>query len=300
MRKYILNYANVLFLAAVAVALFFTPTRQIESPAAYIVVLCLTQALYLTAYIRTGKKSARDIAGIVFAILIIWDICARRGMGNTVLIPPAENVFNVFITERSLMLEGVWSSMKLLFFGVGAALILGVGLGLVVGWIPRVRETVLPIANVISPIPPLVYTPYVVAAMPTFKAASVFVIFMAVFWPTFQNMVTRVGSIDRKIIQSAQVMNVSTPAMIFRVILPYCKPGILTSLNASMRAALLCLTGAELLGATSGLGYFVKKFSDFANYTKVLAGIILMGVVVTLLSMLLKFIQKKTVKWNYT
>jgi NitT/TauT family transport system permease protein len=95
-------------------------------------------------------------------------------------------------------------------------------------------------------------------------------------------------------------MNVSTFTMIFQVILPYCKPGILGSLNGSTRAALLCLTGAELLGATSGLGYFVKKFSDFANYTKVIAGIILMGIVVTLLSMLLKFIQKKAVKWDYT
>ena len=300
MKKLILNYANVLFIIALAVLFFLTPAREIEAPWAYLVVLCLTELIYLISYAKTGRKSARDIAGIIFIFLIVWDICGRLGIGNTVLVPPAENVFNVFVSERVLMLMGIVSSMKLLVFGVGSALILGIGLGLIVGWIPRVRETVLPIANVISPIPPLVYTPYVVAAMPTFHAASIFVIFMAVFWPTFQNVIMRVGSIDQKIIQSAQVMNVSTFTMIFRVILPYCKPGILTSLNGSMRAALLCLTGAELLGANSGLGYFVKKFSDFANYTKVIAGIILMGVVVTLLSMLLKYIQKKTVKWDYT
>lgn len=58
----------------------------------------------------------------------------------------------------------------------------------------------------ISPIPPLVYTPYVVAVMPTFKIASIFVIFSAVFWPTFQTMIARVSGMDPKIIQSAKVI----------------------------------------------------------------------------------------------
>jgi NitT/TauT family transport system permease protein len=190
------------------------------------------------------------------------------------------------------MLQGVFSSLRLLVLGVGLALVAGVFLGLAVGWIPRLRGAVLPIANVISPIPPLVYTPYVVAVMPTFRSASIFVIFCAVFWPTFQNMIGRVSGMDQKIIQSAQVMNVSTPTMLFKVILPYCMPGI--------RAALLCLTGAELLGASSGLGYFVKKFSDFADYTKVIAGIILMGVVVTILVAIIQQLQKKLIKWQYT
>jgi NitT/TauT family transport system permease protein len=60
------------------------------------------------------------------------------------------------------------------------------------------------------------------------------------------------------------------------------------------------LTGAELLGASSGLGYFVKKFSDFADYTKVIAGIILMGVVVTILVAIIQQLQKKLIKWQYT
>lgn len=58
----------------------------------------------------------------------------------------------------------------------------------------------------ISPIPPLVYTPYVVAVMPTFKIASIFVIFSAVFWPTFLTMIARVSGMDPKIIQSAKVI----------------------------------------------------------------------------------------------
>lgn len=298
--KWLFNRTNLLFVAAMAIALFLPPQREINSPLVYILVLVLIEAFFLFRYTRKDKKSTQDVACAAFLFLGIWDVFSRLNLTHPVLVPPPENVFYVFVTQRELMLQGIFSSMKLLFLGVGMALVAGVFLGLLVGWIPRLRGAVMPIANVISPIPPLVYTPYVVAVMPSFRIASIFVIFCAVFWPTFQNMVGRVSSIDQKIVQSAQVMDVSTPTMLFRVILPYCMPGILTSLTGTARGALLCLTGAELLGASSGLGYFVKKFSDYADYTKVIAGIILMGVVVTALTTLIELIQKKTIKWRYT
>ena len=298
--KYVLNIANILFVAALAVTALVPSESEIDSVVPYLVVLVLIEAAFLFAYIRNARRSTLNIVSISYAFLIFWDLMSRLGFTHPVLVPPPENVFYVFVTDWQDMLTGVVSSLKLLLYGVGLALLLGIFLGLIVGWLPGVRDTVMPIANVISPIPPLVYTPYVVAVMPTFKIASIFVIFCAVFWPTFQNMVSRVAGVDRKVIQSAQVMKVSTPTMVFRVILPYCMPGIITGLNGSIRVALLCLVGAELLGAGSGMGYYVKKYSDFANYTKVLAGIILMGVVVTILLALVKFLQKKLVKWDYT
>lgn len=298
--KLLLNRANALFLAVLALVFLLPSRRAMDAPWAYVTVLLLAEAIFLSCYIRRRKKSTLDIASVTFLFLGLWDLMSRLALTHPVLVPPPENVFYVFVSQRELMVQGIFSSLRLLFFGVGLALLFGVFLGLAVGWIPRLRGAVLPIANVISPIPPLVYTPYVVAVMPTFKIASIFVIFCAVFWPTFQSMINQVSSIDRKIIQSAQVMNVSTPTMLFRVILPYCKPGILAGLTGTIRAALLCLTGAELLGASSGLGYFVKKFSDFADYTKVIAGIILMGIVVTVLVSAIQWLQRKLVKWNYT
>ena len=237
---------------------------------------------------------------VAYLFLLFWELSVKLGFAHPVLVPSPENVFWVFVSERELMWTGVGSSLLLLLQSVGLSLVLGVFLGLFVGWFPRVREAVVPIASVIGPIPPLVYTPYVVAVMPTFRSASVFVIFSACFWPLFLRMVQMVTSMDKKIIQTARVMDIPTGQMLFSVILPYCIPGILKSIPATMRGAFLCLTGAELLGARSGLGYFVKKFSDYANYTKVIAGIILMGIVVTIIDALIDLLIKKTIRWDYT
>lgn len=300
MRKLLLNRVNVLFLILLGVVFFLPARRELDEPWAYVTVLVLSELLFLVQYARKKKKSALDVGTAAFLLLGVWDVLSRLNLTHPVLVPPPENVFYVFVDQRVLMIESVFSSLRLMVVSVGIAMILGISLGLLVGWVPRLRGAVMPIAHVISPIPALVTTPYIVAVMPTFQSASIFVISFSVFWPTFQNMVQRVTGIDQKIIQSARVMNVSTPTMLFRIILPYCLPGILSGLTGTMRVALLCLSGAELLGARSGLGFFVKKFSDYANYTQVIAGIILMGIVVTVLTMLIEWIQKKAIKWQYT
>lgn len=298
--KILFNRANIVLIIDVLLILFLPGTEKVESPWVFLIVLTLAEILFLVQFGRNKKKSSVDIAFVAFLFLGVWETAVKLGVVHPVLVPAPENVFNVLISQRELIVQGIGSSLVLLVLGVGMALILGIFFGLLVGWIPRLREAVTPIANVISPIPPLVYTPYVVAVMPSFKAASIFVIFSAVFWPTFQTMIGRVGSMDQKIIQSAKVMNVSTPTMLFQVILPYCMPGIISGLSGSMRGAFLCLTGSELLGASSGLGFFVKKFSDYADYTKVLTGIIVMGVVVTIIDSLIKLLEKKCIKWNYS
>ena len=47
-----------------------------------------------------------------------------------------------------------------------------------------------------------------------------------------------------------------------------------------------------------GLGYFVKKFSDYADYTNVIAGIVLMGIVVTIIDVLVKKLESSLIKWK--
>ena len=97
---------------------------------------------------------------IVWSILLLWEIATTQlNLLHPVLVPNPEDVFHVFASQYNMLLLCVASSMELLvigtFFGIG----LGLGLGLPVGWIPRLREIFYPIANVLTPIPPVVYAP---------------------------------------------------------------------------------------------------------------------------------------------
>ena len=147
--------------------------------------------------------------------------------------------------------------------------------------------------------PPLIYTPYVVLIMPTFKMASLFVIFLSIFWGTFMGSINNTRFVEKKIINSAIVLNLSVPTILFRIIIPFNLPRIINALPINLATALMTLTAAEMLGADNGMGYYVRYSLSFANYTKAIAGIIFIGLVVTLLNAVINLLKKKLIKWNY-
>ena len=291
--------ASVLF-AALLVVIAVPGKVHPKTSVPFYVAAAIIEALFLWRYFAGGRKrSTCHIAIVVFALLIIWEVVSTDlKLTHPVLIPNPENVFAVFPARADELLENVASSMILLGEGFVTSVAAGTIIGLFVGWMPKVREAVYPIAHVLAPVPAIVFAPYLVMLLPSFKAAAVMVIFLGIFWPTLLNTILRVESIDKHILDSARMMGLSTPTMIFRVLLPYLYPTVATGLKTQLPTAMLMLVMAEMYGATSGLGYFVINYTNYANYTNVVAGIIMVGIVVTILDFLVGLLIRKTVKWS--
>ena len=86
--------------------------------------------------------------------------------------------------------------------------------------------------------------------------------------------------------------------MVFQIFLPYLLPGLISGLRVSLSTSFMLLTLAEMMGSSSGLGYFIRNFADYANYTNVIAGIFLVALVVTALNGAVSLIEKKAVRWK--
>lgn len=286
---------HLLFLVLV----FLILQPSVEGTKSYTAFLIIVIAVEAALLANRKKKAAIDIGIIVFVALILWEyITAKVGVKDAMLYPAPENVFNIFVTDYEKILEGVGSSLRLMGLAFALALFFGVGLGLIVGLSDRLSSTVMPIVRVISPIPPIIYSPYAVALLPSFRAASIFVITMTIFWSIFMNMVLSVRQIDRKIMDSARTLNLNQSSMILYVLLPYSLPGIINSVSVSVSTSFLVLTAAEMIGATSGLGWYIKYNADFANFTKVIAGIFVIGVVVTVLNALISLVKRLLIRWR--
>lgn len=304
MRK--LNYSVIVchvLLAALLVTILLPGAKDVESSTALLIGIGLMEGFYLYRIYRYPEKrsSASDILSILWVLFLIWEIAVTKlDLCHPVLVPALENIFDVFRTDWMEMVWGVFNSLQLLFIGVIVGLVLGTLLGLICGWNQRLKEVFFPIANVLAPIPSIVFAPYVIAIMPTFRSASVVVILLGIFWPTFLKTILSVESVDRNIIDSARTLELSGASMIFQVLLPYSWPGIIKGLKVTMTTAVMMLTFAEMMGSTVGMGYYIVNYNTYGNYTKVIAGIIVVALVVTLLSALVTFIQKRAVKWqNY-
>ena len=268
--------------------------KSIAAPTAMMIACCII-LLIISYGIFRGKKprAAGDIGTIIFALLLFWQFYTTRlGLGHLILVPTPEAVFNIFFVERRLMLAGIGSSLSLLLIGFAIALPLGTVAGLFTGWSKRLAGMFVPIARVLSPVPAIIYAPYLIAIMPSFRSASGAVLVLGIFWPTFLQTVSRVNGFEKALADSARLLNLRWHEMLFGILLPYVLPSTLSGIRITLSMAFMLLVLAEMMGAHSGLGYFIKNFADYANYTNVIAGILLVAIVITLLNKLLDILYR--------
>ena len=111
-------------------------------------------------------------------------------------------------------------------------------------------------------------------------------------------MIVRVDGIDKGILDTARSMGLSNGAMIFQILLPYAFAGVIQSLKITLTTGIMMLTFAEMMGSTSGMGYYIVNYNTYGNYTKVVAGIIVVGIVVTVLNRVVTLLQRKLIHWR--
>lgn len=302
-RERFLKIPNALFIVFLLVQLLPNTGNQDPQTFACVVVAVTVEVVALTISIfaksRTTIDTVEDVAGVVFVILGIWTICSvKTGLLNTKLFPAPGVVFIQIVTDYQKILGGIGSSLGIIVEGMVLGGVAALILGLALGVNARVGTSTEKVVAFFSAIPPIVYIPYAIALLPAFRAASVLVIVLATFWPVLTGTLAGVRSVDGRAIDSARVLNLKTPTLLARVILPGSLPLIFNGLNIGLCLSFILLTSAEMIGGTSGMGWYVKYYSDFGDYTRILAGIIVIGVVITLISVLFGKLQKHFLRWR--
>jgi NitT/TauT family transport system permease protein len=299
--KKIVNISNLLFIALLAALLWPSAGRQAPRHLLLVAVVIKAVALTRQAAITNGeaRQGTDDVSAIIFAALLAWYLITTRFvLLDTMLFPQPEAVLALFLTELPTMLKGLINSLILLVSGYLLALAIALPLGLLVGWRVRLFHAVNPFTKVLGPIPPIVYIPYAIALLPTFRAASIFVIFIGAFWPIFINTVHGVFNIPKGLLDSARVLNLKERTLLARVILPGAMPSICTGATLALVFAFILLAAAELIGANSGIGWYVKNFADYADYQRVIVGIIFISLVVTAITWGTERLERHLLRWR--
>lgn len=262
----------------------------------FIAVLVVVE---LFALLRLKQLARADITAIILAFLLLWELATVKMPGQPNLLYPApEQVLAVFFNGWPLIVRGLESSGLILGVSYGLTLVLAIPLGIALGLSTRLRPVLLTFIRIITPIPPLVYSPYAIVMMPSFWHASVFIVFMSIFWLVFLSMTYTVAGMEQQIVTQARTLNVSRGQFFFHVLIPYCLPQIFNVISLSLTAAFTVLIVAEMFGGVSGVGWYTRYHANFAEYTKVVTGIIVMALSVTLLNNAIKLVRWLAIKWE--
>lgn len=238
-------------------------------------------------------------AAVLFALLLGgWQLTTTlvRQEGNALLPSPAVTARALWLSFPELV-RGTWSSLLILAPGWALAVVLGIIVGLVVGTTPWLQRAFFPFARVAAPVPPTVYIPYAIAILPTFRLSAIFVVFIGGFWPVFLNTASGAQAIDGRHRDSARVLEIRGVEYLWKIVLPAALPHVFSGMAVALALSFILLTVAELFGANAGLGRFVQFYADYADYPRMVAGIIYTGLVTFLSMALLDWLKHRLLFW---
>jgi len=230
------------------------------------------------------KKSIKSLVSIG-VLIALWALVVETGRFEKSLFPSPAMVLKGIgeIMEDGSLFENFRVSIIRFLIGYLAAVFAGVILGLLLGWNKKVWAYVDPVIQVLRPVSPIAWFPFIVLWFGIGDAPAVATIFIAAFYPILLSTVSGVGNVDRIYMKVADNFGIKQPGLLFKVILPAAFPIIANGLHLALGSAWVFLVAGEMIGAQSGLGFMIIDARNTLRSDLVLAGIIIIGILGLLL-----------------
>lgn len=235
--------------------------------------------------------------------LLLWSLASSRGWVSPVFLP---SPFKVGQALHRAATDGyanatLWQHMAISLWRVFAALACTMAIGIPAGLLiatSRIGRGILdPIVEFIRPLPPLAYLPLIIIWCGIGEPSKVLVIGIAMLAPIVISTVSGVRAAGESQIRAAQAFGASRAQVLREVLLPAALPSILTGMRIALGAGWTTLVAAELVAATSGLGYMIQSAAQFLVTDMVIAGILVISALATICEIALRLIERRFLPW---
>lgn len=247
---------------------------------------------------KVGKWIYGYLSIIVF--LLIWQIVSKLGVVSPIFLPPFTTVFMELIrligTGELLGHIGISLFRSLTGFFLG--LTFAIPLGLLIGWFKKFETFIDPLIQTFRNLSVLSILPVFVLLFGIGEVSKIAVIFWGVLWAVIINTIAGVKNVDPLIIKGARSMGISNKDLFLKVIFPGALPSIFTGIRISATTSILVLIGAEMLGASKGLGYALYFYQANFKTPAMYAVIIIMALLGVTINYILTAIEKRVFVWK--
>jgi len=192
----------------------------------------------------------------------------------------------------------IFASCVRVFVAFALATILGVPLGLFMGWSTKVREYVFPVFEMLRPIPILAWVPLAIIMFTGLETPVIFLAFLASFFVTTLNTMLGVDSIDESYFRAAQCLGANDRQVFTNVVIPGSMPFIFTGLQISIGVCWFSLVAAEMVSGQYGLGYVINTSYTNVRYPTIIIGMVTLGFVGYATSAMVRMIGNRLMQWR--
>ena len=242
---------------------------------------------------------------LAFAVfLLVWQVSVMLGNSEIGFPTPIE-VFKEFfymLTHKvgnyyTVIGHVLWSLSRVLI-GFGIAGVLGIILGLTMGWFKYVRAVMMPVFNLLRPIAPLAWIPLAILWFGIGEKYKYFLIFIAAFVPFTLNAFAGASHVDKQLIGAARMLGASDSQLFFDIVVPAAIPSIFSGAQVALSNSWMTMLAAEMVCATEGVGWIIIAGQSVNDMTQMIAGMLAIGIVGLLLATGMRKLEGRCLIWN--
>lgn len=238
---------------------------------------------------------------LMVIIVAVWHIAAETGSVSRILLPSPLMIGSTLIKklEDGSLLAEMGISVGRVLKGYFCSVAGGVCFGVIIGLSEPIYRMTKILIQILKPIPPIAWIPLVILWMGIGESSKVFLIFLGGFFVVLLNVIDGIRYIDPKLIEVADAVETPKTKYIFGLVIPAAMPSIFTGLRVALGTSWSCVVAAELVAASSGIGYMISNARNFGQMDVVIIGMITIGIVGKFMDEILRLLEKKVLAWNF-
>jgi ABC-type nitrate/sulfonate/bicarbonate transport system permease component len=183
-------------------------------------------------------------------------------------------------------------------YGLGAAAIAGIAIGILMGWRIRLGYALDPLMTVLYASPLVAIAPLVVVFFGVGVSGKAVIIFLLSVFPFIFNAAAGVRAVDRLLIDVVRSLGGSEWDLYVKVILPGVLPYLVAGARIAVGRALIGVLVAEFFAASEGIGYAIARFGDLFALDKMFACIITIMIISVVLTEGIRFAERSAFPWR--
>ncbi|ONI46554.1 taurine ABC transporter permease [Candidatus Epulonipiscium fishelsonii] len=241
----------------------------------------------------------------VISILMLIGIWLFASSQNSELVPTPLKVWDRLLLLFEKPVSGynlfghIFVSLRRVIIALIFSTIIGILMGIAIGWSRVASKTIGVLFELIRPIPPIAWISIIVMWFGIGEMSKIVMVFIGTLMPIVINTYTGIKMVDHSLIDVADTFQATEKQLLMEIAIPSALPSIMAGIRNAIGVGWMVVLAAEMIGAKEGVGFLITRGSEFFDIPLIMVGMIAIGVVGALLSAGVELLERKMCPWAY-
>lgn len=243
--------------------------------------------------------SLRRLACIL-VFFLVWEILPRTGLINANFLPPfsvvAAKLFEMCATGE--LFRNILISLRRSVVGLALGFAFSIPMGILIASFKKLEYYIDPLIQALRQTSIVALIPVFLLFFGIKESSKYAIVFWGVWAPLLLNTISGVKNVDPMLIKAARSMGAKRFVIYTRIVFPSALPTVLTGLRLAATSSILVLTAAEMMGASSGLGFILYDAQMKYLIPRMYAVILTMSIIGIVVNYGLVLLERRLTKWK--